>query len=217
MRNPHFSLYFPQNYRPMLIVIILTIWLFSLLPMAHSEPVFPSQDQPEQGWNPLATLLNKLTPDIDTSIPLSGTQINQRIYRLINQGQADEALEAIKRREAQLAEIQPIGTDVQLLFLKARAYEALGASQNALQTYQQMTELYPELPEPWNNLAVVYAQQGKLLMAQEALGMALIADPTNQTALQNLGEIRLMLAEQAFQEAGGSGTQRANELKQLLQ
>lgn len=197
--------------------LALSLALLCLAPVALSEQVFPHEDEPEQGWQPLARLLDKLTPDIDTSIPLSGTQINDRILALINQGEAQQALDAIYHREEQLAEIQPIGTDVQLLFLKARAYSALGEEQQAVRTYQQMTALYPELPEPWNNLALEYVRQGKLLMAEEALGMALIADPDNRTALQNLGEVRLLLAEQAFEQAGATGNQRAGQIKQLLQ
>src|SRR5690625_4342195 len=86
-----------------------------------AEPIFAPEPTKEQGWQPLANILNKLTPSIDTDLPLTGDQINNRIITLINSGQAQEALEAIERREAQLAKTQVIGTDVQLLFLKARA------------------------------------------------------------------------------------------------
>lgn len=165
------------------------------------ERVFEPPQYQEDGWAPLARLLEYLAPTADTSIPLSGTEINRRIQQLIQSGQAQEALIAIKRREQQLAAIQPIGTDVELLFLKAQAYTHLGEQTNAIAVYQQMTEFYPELPEPWNNLAVEYAHQGNLAMAEEALNMALIAVPNNATALRNLGEIRLLRAQAAFEEA----------------
>jgi len=163
--------------------------------------VFDPPSYQEDGWGPLARLLEALAPSADTSLPLSGTEINRRILQLIQSGQAHEALKAIERREQQLAKEQPIGTDVELLFLKARAYGELEDQSAAMAIYQQMTELYPELPEPWNNLAVGYARQGNLAMAEEALNMALIAVPNDATALRNLGEIRLLRAQEAFDQA----------------
>lgn len=181
-----------------LIGLVMTCMLSGSL---LAEPIFAPEPTKEQGWQPLANILNKLTPSIDTDLPLTGDQINDRIITLINSGQAQEALEAIERREAQLAKTQVIGTDVQLLFLKARAYSSLAAHHKAYEVYQQMTTLYPELPEPWNNLAIEYVRQGNLDRAQEALDMALIADPNDKRAWQNLGTVRLLLAEQAFEQA----------------
>lgn len=167
----------------------------------HNEPVFEAPQYQEEGWGPLARLLESLAPAADTSIPLSGSEINRRIQRLLQSGEAQKALTAIERREQQLATEQPIGTDVQLMFLKARAYTQLDDHQAAIQVYQQMTDWYPELPEPWNNLAIEYARQGHLAMAEEALNMALIAVPNDLTALRNLGEIRLLRAQEAFDQA----------------
>jgi len=184
---------------------------------AANEPIFPPEPEKEEGWKPLAKILRYLTPKADTSLPLSGHQINQRILDLIQNGEPDEALAAIKRREKQLSEILPVGADIQLLFLKARAYSALGDTDKTIALYQDMTTKYPELPEPWNNLAVEYVQQGKIDMALEAIEMALISDPNDKTARQNLGEIQLMLAEQAFEQAGTAGKTRAERIQQLLQ
>src|SRR3546814_14592278 len=77
------------------------------------------------------------------------------------------ALEVIQKRTAQLEQQNSLGTDVQLMFLHGRALAALGHHDQAIDLYRKMTTLYPELPEPWNNLAAEYIKQGKLDMAHE--------------------------------------------------
>ncbi len=218
--HPHHPTRTTKAHYNALLAVALSVFLIlcSCTARAQTElaPVFPPPHTPDEGWAPLAKLLNALTPDVDTSIPLSGSEINRRIYQLIQNGRAQEALEAIERREAQLAQTTVIGTDVQLLFLKGRAYDALAQYHDAFELYKQMTLLYPELPEPWNNLALEYVRQGNLNLAEEALAMALTADPNDKTALQNLGEVRLMQAEQTFQQLGTAGQQRAAEVQQIL-
>ena len=39
--------------------------------------------------------------------------------------------------------------------------------------FEQLTEDFPELPEPYNNLAVLYAADGQLDRARAALELAL--------------------------------------------
>src|SRR3546814_19523051 len=78
------------------------------------------------GWKGLATLLEALTPSVDTQIPLTASQITDRISELLNQGQNQEALEVIQKRTAQLEQQNSLGTDVQLMFLHGRPLAALG-------------------------------------------------------------------------------------------
>ncbi|NYT65892.1 hypothetical protein H0A58_07900 [Alcaligenaceae bacterium] len=140
-----------------------------------------------------------MSPSIDTSIPLSPAQITDRISTLLDQGSNQEALEIIEKRERQLeGQIAP-GSDVQLLFLHARALAALNRQNDAIALYQKMTVLYPELPEPWNNLASEYVKQGKLDMARDALTMALTADPHYSTARSNLSQVLQLQAQQLLQ------------------
>src|SRR3546814_12206119 len=95
------------------------------------------------------------------------------------------------------------------MFLHGRALAALGRDAQAIDLYQNMTTLYPELPEPWNNLAAEYVKQGKLDMAYDALQMSLSANPNYATAKENLGEVQLMLAQRSFQEASRLGAGQA--------
>lgn len=175
-----------------------------------SEKLFADAPAKEGGWKGLARLLEALTPDIDTSIPLTSSQITDRISIMLDHGQYQDALDVIERRQAQLQDQGAVGTDVQLLFLHGRALAALGRHNEAISIYHTMTTLYPELPEPWNNLASEYVKQGKLDMALDALTMALKADPNYATAQVNLGEVQLMLAQRSFEDAALMGAPNAS-------
>lgn len=67
--------------------------------------------------------------------------------------------------------------------------------------FQQLTEDFPELPEPYNNLAVLYAARGEFDKARVALEGALRANPNFATALQNLGDVYAQLAQLSYQRA----------------
>lgn len=174
-----------------------------------NDPLLELAPKPERGWKGLAQALEVLAPKADTALPLSGAQVTERISLLLAQGKNEDALQAIENRAKQRnQELEP-GTDVQLLFLKARALSGLQEHNKAIQIYLDMTSFYPELPEPWNNLAAEYMQQDKLEMALDSLQMALVADSTYTLARSNMGEIQLMLANQSFDEASKAGSSRA--------
>ncbi|RTZ44574.1 tetratricopeptide repeat protein [Candidimonas sp. SYP-B2681] len=174
-------------------------------PAPHTGKLFNDPPPAEGGWKGLAKLLEALTPSVDTEIPLTASQITSRISSMLDRGQNQEAFDVIQKRMAQNQARGGMGTDVQLLFLHARALAVLGRQDEAIESYRQMTTLYPELPEPWNNLAAEYVKQGKLEMAQDALAMALAANPDYGTARANMGEVQLLLARQSFQGAAQLG------------
>lgn len=83
----------------------------------------------------------------------------------------------------------------------------------AIAALQALITDYPELPEPYNDLAVVYASQGRYTQAREQLLMALHANPAYATASANLGDVELRLAEQAYRrtlQADGDPTAQAH-------
>lgn len=162
---------------------------------------FTETPPPDGGWQAFADLLQKAAPSTNTAIPLTPSQIGTHIARLIDSGQAQDALALIAQREQARAQSDPWGADVQLLYQKGRALEALGRHDQAIALWQSMTENYPELPEPWNALAVEYARQGQLSMAQDALSMALVSDPAFAPALENLGHVQMALAQESFARA----------------
>ncbi len=187
----------------------------SLSVQAQQDPIFNDAPAAPRGWQPLVRALDALTPKVDTSLALTPKDITDRITALLNNGQNQDALSAIQKRLEQREANAEIGVDVQLLFLQGRAYSQLGQHEKAVESYRQLTVFYPELPEPWNNLATEYMRQHKLDLAKEALDMALLANPQFQLALQNQGELLLMLAHESFKNAGN--TQRSKDTEYILQ
>jgi len=169
----------------------------------------PNAVPPEGGWDALARLLEAAKPGVDTSIPPTPSQITDNIEALLNQGRTDEALQAIEERLEQEKDRHAPGTDVQLQFQHARALAAAGRGAEAEKIYLDMTTRYPELPEPWNNLAALYVQRGELDLAYQALQSALMSNPRYGAALANLADVRLMLAARDYRAAAREGVQGA--------
>lgn len=71
----------------------------------------------------------------------------------------------------------------------------------AIDIFTQMTKDYPELPEPYNNIAVIHAAEGDYDSARVALQSALKTHPSYSTAYENLGDIYAKLASEAYQQA----------------
>lgn len=115
--------------------------------------------------------------------------------RLLQGGHPDAAL---ARAEASLAQ-RP--NDATLRFTRAVALMDLGRDAEALDAFQRMTQDYPELPEPYNNLGLLYARGGRLDEARVALETALRNDPSHRVARRNLGDVLLRLALQAWEAA----------------
>jgi len=91
--------------------------------------------------------------------------------------------------------------DPQMRFLKGVIQSETGQTAQAMETFAQLNRDYPELPEPYNNLAVLYAGQGQFDKAREALEMALRLNPRYATAHENLGDVHARLASQSYSRA----------------
>jgi len=91
--------------------------------------------------------------------------------------------------------------DAQARFLKGLILTEQGKPADAIKTFSALTEDYPELPEPYNNLAVLYASQGQYDKAKQALEMAIRTHPSYATAHENLGDIYAKMASQAYDRA----------------
>ena len=176
--------------------------------------------QPDRGWNALADVLDALTPSVDTTNPPSGQEVNQAIEQQINQKQAQAALKAIEAREAALANNLAPGRDVQLMFQKARALAVLGRGAEAEAVYRDMTIKYPELPEPWNNLAILYISRNDFDQARQALETAIMNNPSYRAAISNLADLQLLMALRDYETAAALGDRKARDragaLRQFL-
>ncbi len=111
---------------------------------------------------------------------------------------AGKLAEALSRADQYLA-AKP--RDAQMRFLKGVIQTEAAKPQDAITTFSKLTEDYPELPEPYNNLAVLYAGQSQFDKARAALEMAIRTNPSYATAHENLGDVYAKLASQAYSKA----------------
>jgi tetratricopeptide (TPR) repeat protein len=91
--------------------------------------------------------------------------------------------------------------DPQMRFMKGVIQSETGKANDAINTFTRLTEEYPELPEPYNNLAVLYANSNQFEKARTSLEMAIRTNPSYSTAHENLGDIYAKLASQAYARA----------------
>jgi tetratricopeptide (TPR) repeat protein len=91
--------------------------------------------------------------------------------------------------------------DPQMRFIKGVVQSEMGKMSEATSTFSRLTEDFPELPEPYNNLAVIYANNGQFDKARSALEMAIRTNPSYSTAHENLGDIYAKLASQSYAKA----------------
>jgi len=114
---------------------------------------------------------------------------------LFKQGQRSQALEKVDHYLASKPK------DAQARFLKGLILTEQGKTADAIKIFTGLTEDYPDLPEPYNNLAVLYASQGKYDKAKQLLEKALSTHPSYATANENLGDIYAKMASQAYDRA----------------
>ena len=89
----------------------------------------------------------------------------------------------------------------------------------AIALFERMGREYPTLPEPLNNLAVLYAEQGQIEKARAALESAVRSRPSYDTAYQNLSSVNVRMASRAYARAlqidDSSGAPKLALLKSL--
>ncbi|MES2884561.1 MAG: tetratricopeptide repeat protein [Pseudomonadota bacterium] len=91
--------------------------------------------------------------------------------------------------------------DAEARFTRGLVLVKLNKTEDAIKVFADLTRDYPQLPEPYNNLAVLYAQQGDYEKARDALEAALATHPAYATAHENLGDIYAALAGAAYNRA----------------
>jgi tetratricopeptide (TPR) repeat protein len=117
------------------------------------------------------------------------------VAKLLKTGQTAEAL---AKAEGFLAK-HP--RDAQMRFLKGVILTEQNKSSEAIAMFTKLTEDFPDLPEPYNNLAVLYASSGQYDKARAALDTAIRTNPAYATAYENLGDVHAKLASQAYDKA----------------
>ena len=196
--------------------------------LRHDNPLSynPPQYKPGPGFtpfNPSRTLMKQvrrtlprllrllaLTALVGTGAAQAQANDYAEITQLLKAGKAAEALTKADQR------LSATPRDPQLRFLKGVAQAESGKPADAVATFTKLTEDYPELPEPYNNLAVLYANQNQLDKARTALEMAIRTNPSYATAHENLGDIYAKLASQAYNKALQLDAANATSVKPKL-
>jgi Flp pilus assembly protein TadD len=117
------------------------------------------------------------------------------VNQLLRQGKSSEAL---AKADAYIAG-KP--RDPQMRFLRGVILTEQKKQNEAIAAFTQLTQDFPELPEPYNNLAALYAAQSKFDQARAALEQALRLNPNYATAHENLGDVYARLAAQEYVRA----------------
>ncbi|MDD5389897.1 MAG: tetratricopeptide repeat protein [Gallionellaceae bacterium] len=134
-------------------------------------------------WLPAASVAHAAAPNV------------QDANQAFRQGNNPAALEKVN------AFLAANPKDAQGRFLKGLILTELNRYNDAVKVFADLTEDYPELPEPYNNLAVLYAAQAQYDRAKNSLEMAIRTHPSYATAHENLGDIYAKMASQSYDKA----------------
>ena len=149
--------------------------------------------------------------------PVTKNGVPSDIEKLVKAKKYPEAIDQIDQR------LKKTPGNVQLRYLKARIQIELRQWGPAKKTLIEITQQFPELPEPYNNLAALAANQGNWIEARDYLELALKLRPTYTVASANLGEVYIRLGAQAYDNAAKDAalnqrqyTNRAKALMEIL-
>lgn len=150
------------------------------------------------------------------AVTLPAQADTEQARKLLAEGRAGQALRVLDEQLAGSPQ------DAEARFLRGLALSRTGRRDEAIDTFKKLANDYPQLPEPYNNMAVIYAQQGDYEKARKALESALATHPSYATAHENLGDIYAALASASYSRAlslensdKGSARQKLRVLEQL--
>jgi hypothetical protein len=152
------------------------------------------------GFYPHAVLCIGLLLGSSLAVAASADEV-QAAYGLFKQGHPEQALKKVNDYIASNPKGALSTTDAKARFLKGIILTEQRKTEDAISLFSSLTQDYPELPEPYNNLAVLYASQGKYDKAKLALEMAIRTHPSYATANMNLGDIYALMASEAYARA----------------
>ncbi len=127
--------------------------------------------------------------------PVTKNGVPSDIEKLVKARKYPEAVDAIN------AQLKKTPRNVQLRYIKARIQLEMRQLDQAKKTLIEITQQFPELPEPYNNLAAISANQGNWIEARDYLELALKLRPTYSIAAANLGEVYIRLGARAYEDA----------------
>ena len=181
MTNPD-SLFHPMHWKRSLTMRLSSL-AFGLVAFFLTS-VSQAQNNVSDDWTPGQNLL-----------PTVQSDPHDQVKKLLRQ-------EKFQRAEVLVDKFMAVNPrDPQMRFWKAWITDRTGDKQVALEMYLSLTQDYPEIAEPFNNLAVLYAAKGQFSAAKEALDAALSANPNNADAHENMGDVLIQLANYSFKRS----------------
>ena len=116
---------------------------------------------------------------------LHAAEFSPRVDQLLKAGHPAQALEL-----ADLG-LEKNPRSAQLRFSRTVALERLGRTEEAAKALRSLIAEYPEIPEPYNNLAVIEAGMGSLEEAVKLLDRALLLEsqPLQSASRKNRGDV----------------------------
>jgi len=145
--------------------------------------------------SPTLLLVRLLALAVGMTLGTAHADDSSDVAQLLRDGKLAEAQARVDRHLA----AQP--RDPQMRLFKGVIQRESGRPADAIATFTRLSEDHPELPEPYNNLAVIHAAQGQYDRARIALEKALRTNPSYATAHENLADIYARLASQAYSKA----------------
>lgn len=117
------------------------------------------------------------------------------VNQLLERGKVNEAAQRVQ------SHLKKNSNDVQMRFLQGVIAAEQQKFDQAIQIFTALTQEYPGLPEPYNNLAVLYAAKGEERKATQVLEQAIRTNPSYATAHENLGDLYARMASDAYAKA----------------
>lgn len=124
----------------------------------------------------------------------SQAEVNE-VHQLLERGKTTEAAQRVQ------SYLKQNSTDVQMRFLQGVVATEQQKYDQAIKVFTALTQEYPGLPEPYNNLAVLYAAKGEERKATQVLEQAIRTNPSYATAHENLGDLYARMASDAYAKA----------------
>jgi len=184
------------------------------------SPTDPPRLSADMGYDPLNPELSETVgvPFLSFLIiepdPITKNAVPSDVEKLIKARKYQDTVTQIN------VDLKKTPRNVQLRFVKARLQIEMRQFDQAKKTLIEITQQFPELPEPYNNLAAIAANQGQWIEARDYLELALKLRPSYAIASANLGEIYIRLGAQAYEDAAKNATlnqrQYSNRAKALL-
>lgn len=162
---------------PLLLCLSATVW-------AQTAATTPSTTGTTASTGATGLTVKRMPPKISPEVSQTIELIELKRFNDA-QEKIDAALKAKPR-------------DAQWRFLEGVLFAETSQDQKAINAFESLREEFPELAEPYNNLAVLYQRRGEYQRARVALEQAIVNRPGYALAYENLGDLYAKLALQTY-------------------